>query len=219
MDDASAWDLILGGDPALFSIVRLSLTVSLSATLFAAILGAPLGALIALTRNRSAGSCARSYGMMLGNLGPRWGSISEAGDRVVRSTWEFITFLANSLVFLLIGLAEGREHFGGLWWTASAALIATLAGRMAAVYPLCGLFSRGRNRVAAAQQHALVWGGLRGALAIALVLSISESYPWRRPIVVVTFAVVAFSIIVQGLNCRPLLRRACGTDTRETSKQ
>lgn len=152
-------------------------------------------------------------GMLLGNLAPRWGFISDAGDRVVRSTWEFITFLANSLVFLLIGLAEGHEDFGGLWWTASAAVVAVLVGRMAAVYPVCGLFSRGHNRVAAAQQHALVWGGLRGALGLALVLSIPESYPWRHPIVVVTFAVVAFSIIIQGLTCRPLLRRACETDT------
>lgn len=150
-------------------------------------------------------------GMVLGNLAPRWGFISEAGDRFVRSTWEFITFLANSLVFLLIGLAEGHEDFGGLWWTASAAVVAALVGRAAAVYPICGVFSRGGNRVALPQQHALVWGGLRGALGLALVLSIPESYPWRHPIVVVTFAVVAFSIIVQGLTCRPLLRRACGT--------
>ena len=50
MDDASAWHLILSGDPALFEIVRLSLSVSLSATLFAAIIGAPFGALVALTR-------------------------------------------------------------------------------------------------------------------------------------------------------------------------
>ena len=152
-------------------------------------------------------------GMLLGNLAARWRFISEAGDRVVRSTWEFITFLANSVIFLLIGIAEGHEDFGGLWWTASAAVVATLVGRMAAVYPICGLFSRGHNRVDAPQQHALVWGGLRGALGLALVLSIPESYPWRRPIVVVTFAVVAFSVIVQGLTCRPLLRRACWTET------
>jgi Na+:H+ antiporter len=151
-------------------------------------------------------------GMLLGNLAPRWGFFSEAGDRAVRSTWEFITFLANSLVFLLIGLAEGHEDFRGLWWTAAAAVIAVLAGRAAAVYPVCVLFSRGPNRAGPAQQHALVWGGLRGALALALVLSIPESFPWRHVIVVVTFAVVAFSIIVQGLTCRPLLRRACRTD-------
>jgi monovalent cation:H+ antiporter, CPA1 family len=151
-------------------------------------------------------------GMLLGNLAPRWGIFSEAGDRAVRSTWEFITFLANSLVFLLIGLAEGHEDFGGLWWTAIAAVIAVLVGRVAAVYPVCALFSWGPTRVGAAQQHALVWGGLRGALGLALVLSIPETFPWRHPIVVVTFAVVAFSIIIQGLTCRPLLRQACRTD-------
>jgi CPA1 family monovalent cation:H+ antiporter len=151
-------------------------------------------------------------GMLLGNLGTRWTFFSEAGDRAVRSTWEFITFLANSLVFLLIGLAEGHEDFKGLWWTAGGSVIAVLVGRAAAVYPVCALFSRGPNRVNIMQQNALVWGGLRGALGLALVLSIPESFPWRHPIVVVTFAVVAFSIIVQGLTCRPLLRRAFRTD-------
>ena len=95
-------------------------------------------------------------GMLLGNLAPRWGFFSEAGDRAVRSTWEFIAFVANSLVFLLIGLAEGHEDFGGLWWTAGAAVVAVLAGRAAAVYPVCVLFIRGPNRIAVVQQHALV---------------------------------------------------------------
>jgi CPA1 family monovalent cation:H+ antiporter len=156
-------------------------------------------------------------GMLLGNLAPRWGFFSEAGDRAVRSTWEFIAFVANSLIFLLIGLAEGHEDFAGLWWTAGAAVVAVLAGRAAAVYPVCALFIRGPNRVGAAQQHALVWGGLRGALGLALVLSIPENYPWRHPIVVVTFAVVAFSIVVQGLTCRPVLRRACRAGEKSTA--
>ena len=151
-------------------------------------------------------------GLLLGNLAPRWGFFSEAGDRAVRSTWEFITFLANSIVFLLIGLAEGHEDYAGLGWAVGAAVIAVLAGRMAAVYPVCALLARGPSRIGAAQQHALVWGGLRGALALALVLSIPERYPWRHPIVAVTFAVVAFSMIVQGLTCRALLRRVCERD-------
>jgi monovalent cation:H+ antiporter, CPA1 family len=165
-----------------------------------------------LLAERFAGSgvlATLTTGMILGNLGPQWGFFSEAGDRAVRSTWEFITFLANSVIFLLIGLAEGRENLGGLWLTAGAAVIAVLVGRAAAVYPVCAMFARGHRRVDRAEQHALVWGGLRGALALALVLSIPEGYPLRRSIVAVTFAVVAFSVIVQGLTCRPLLRRAC----------
>jgi CPA1 family monovalent cation:H+ antiporter len=150
-------------------------------------------------------------GILLGNLGPRWGFFSEAGDRAVRSTWEFITFLANSVIFLLIGFAEGRENFGGLRLWAGIAIVAALVGRAAAVYPVCVVFARGRNRLDSMQQHTLVWGGLRGALGLALVLSIPETFPLRRPIVVVTFAVVAFSIIIQGLTCRPLLRRSCSS--------
>lgn len=150
-------------------------------------------------------------GLLLGNLGTRWRYFTEAGDRAVRSTWEFFTFLANSLVFLLMGLAIGRQDFAGLWWTAAAAVVAMLIGRTAAIYPLCALFSRGPNRLAAPQQHALVWAGLRGALGLALALSVPETFLWRHSIVVVTFAVVAFSIIVQGLTCRPLLRSVQAT--------
>jgi monovalent cation:H+ antiporter, CPA1 family len=153
-------------------------------------------------------------GMLLGNIGPRWGFFSEAGDRAVRSTWEFFTFLANSVIFLLIGLAVGRENFGGLWLWAGTAIVAVLVGRAAAVYPVCAMFARGQNRLDPMQQHTLVWGGLRGALGLALVLSIPETFPFSHPIVVMTFAVVAFSIIVQGLTCRPLLRRACAPMTR-----
>ncbi|HMI17784.1 MAG TPA: ABC transporter permease, partial [Bradyrhizobium sp.] len=49
-DHLSAWQLVLGGDPALFAIVRLSLAISLSAVVLAAVAGMPLGALLALTR-------------------------------------------------------------------------------------------------------------------------------------------------------------------------
>ena len=56
-------------------------------------------------------------------------------------------------------------------------------------------------------QHILVWGGLRGALALALVLGLPAGIPRRDEIVTVAFAVVAFSVIVQGLTMQPLLRR------------
>ena len=56
-------------------------------------------------------------------------------------------------------------------------------------------------------QHLLVWGGLRGALALALALGLPDDMPQRDTAVSVTFAVVAFSILVQGLTMTPLLRR------------
>jgi len=63
------------------------------------------------------------------------------------------------------------------------------------------------------QQHALFWGGLRGALALALALGLPEDVPARAEIITVSFAVVAFSVFVQGLTITPLLR-----SIREISK-
>ena len=60
--------------------------------------------------------------------------------------------------------------------------------------------------ISAAEQHALWWGGLRGALGLALALSLPPELPLRNEIVVVTFGVVAFSIIAQGLTMPLLLR-------------
>ena len=57
------------------------------------------------------------------------------------------------------------------------------------------------------EQHVMWWGGLRGALGLALALSLPPSLPLRDEIVVVTFGVVAFSIVVQGLTMPLLLRR------------
>jgi len=60
--------------------------------------------------------------------------------------------------------------------------------------------------VDARHQHALVWGGLRGALALALALGLPVEVVERDLIVTISFAVVAFSIFVQGLTMTPLLR-------------
>jgi CPA1 family monovalent cation:H+ antiporter len=146
-------------------------------------------------------------GLLLGRLGSRWSLLSPAGAQALRTTWEFLTFIANSLVFLLVGLAVGHEHLPDVWSLAAIGIVAVLFGRAAAVYPICAMFGRGEQRVPALQQHALVWGGFRGALALALALTIPAAFPARGPVVVTTFAVVAFSVIVQGLTCRPLLRR------------
>jgi len=52
----------------------------------------------------------------------------------------------------------------------------------------------------------IVWGGLRGALALALALSLDSTFPERDRVLDLTFGVVVFSILVQGLTVKPLLR-------------
>ena len=139
-------------------------------------------------------------GLILGNRGPR--------DReAIRAFWEYAAFAANSLIFLLIGMHEASRGFGGAWRGAAVGIAAVLVSRAAAVYPLCALFRGSKHRVTASHQHALFWGGLRGALALALALGLPETMVGREAIVTVAFAAVAFSVFAQGLTMTPLLRR------------
>jgi CPA1 family monovalent cation:H+ antiporter len=153
-------------------------------------------------------------GLMLGNLGSP-GRISARGREAVQSFWEYAAFVANSIVFLLIGMQDTSRQFGLVRFAAVVAIAVVILGRAAAVYPFCLLFSWSSLRVSRTHQHVLFWGGLRGALALALVLGLPESIPGRDEIVRVSFAVVAFSIFVQGLTVGPLLRRLGETPRAE----
>ena len=145
-------------------------------------------------------------GLMMGNLGPL-GAISIHGREAVQAFWDYAAFVANSLVFLLIGMHEARENFTAVWLPAVAAILLVLLGRAVAIYPCCFLFSWSALRVTTRHRHILFWGGLRGALALALALGLPPQVPARESIIAVSFAVVAFSIFVQGLTMTPLLRR------------
>jgi len=145
-------------------------------------------------------------GLIVGNLGNHR-IISDRGREAVQAFWEYAAFAANSIVFLLIGMHETSRHFGLVWLATIVAAILVTLGRAAAIYPICLLFARSSHRVSRGQQHALFWGGLRGALALALVLGLPEDVPRREEIVTVSFAVVALSIFAQGLTIAPLLRR------------
>jgi CPA1 family monovalent cation:H+ antiporter len=145
-------------------------------------------------------------GLMLGNLGTL-GKISDRGREAVQLFWEYAAFVANSLVFLLIGMHETSQNILVVWLPAVVAVIFVTAGRAASIYPLCTLFWKSGYRVTVRHQHAMFWGGLRGALALALALGLPEGVPQRAEIITVSFAVVAFSIFVQGLTMTPLLRK------------
>ncbi len=149
---------------------------------------------------------ALTAGLVVGNFRSS-GSISAAGRHALGPFWEYVAFVANSLIFLLIGAQEAQQHFKGLWVPVLLAIALVTLGRAATIYPLCALFVRSRLKVDMRHQHVLFCGGLRGALALALSLSLPEDLPRRDLIVVITFAVVAFSVFAQGLTITPLLRR------------
>jgi len=81
-----------------------------------------------------------------------------------------------------------------------------LLGRSLSVYSLVPVANFFAEKIPLRWQHVVVWGGLRGALALALALSLNDAFPYRNQILDLTFGVVVFSILTQGLTMKPLLR-------------
>ena len=151
-------------------------------------------------------------GLLIGNLGilaeddGAW--ITRRGRELTLSLWDFIAFITNSLVFLLIGANVATISFQRLGGRTIAIVIAlALLTRAATVYPLSLPFWRSRWRIPLNTQHVLWWGGLRGALGLALALSLPPGVPMRDEILVAAFSVVAFSVVIQGVTMPLLLRR------------
>lgn len=159
-----------------------------------------------------------SAGLLVGNFG-MMRSIAESSRGHVTAFWEYAAFLANSVVFVLIGDQEVDQHFKAVATAAGLAIGLVLLARASSVYLLSAALRLVRRGLETRYQHVLVWGGLRGALALALALALPAGVPERSTIVAVAFAVVAFSIFVQGLTMPLLIRRlglAAPGDGRES---
>jgi len=135
------------------------------------------------------------------------GMIPAKGREAVEAFWEVVAFLANSLVFLLFGMQEVERNFSSIASDIAIAVALVTLGRAVTIYPLSALFGASRWRIPAAHQHVLFWGGLRGALALGLALGLPAGFPLRERIITVAFAVVTFSLLVQGPTIGPLLTR------------
>lgn len=155
-----------------------------------------------------------SAGFLMGNLGvlreEEQGPLSSRGRDFVMAFWEFAAFIANSLIFLLIGLTVAGITLDRLGLPSILIIVMlVLVGRAFTVYPLCLLFRRTRWAIPSRDQHILWWGGLRGALALGLALALPPSLAFRNEIVIAAFGVVAFSVLIEGLTM-PLLLRILG---------
>jgi monovalent cation:H+ antiporter, CPA1 family len=151
-------------------------------------------------------------GIVLGTYGRRIGMPLRTFD-ALDATWEFIAFLLTALVFLLIGTAI---TFGQLRDAATAiawGVLAILIGRAIVVYGLLGLAARGLHAVGrgpglpTSWLHVLFWAGLRGAIAVALALSLPQDLPDRARLQGIAFGITLFTLLVQGTTTDLLLRR------------
>ena len=142
----------------------------------------------------------------------------------VDNFWEFASFIANSFIFLLLGFSED-----GLIWQfgynsnllsyLGGAILAVLVSRAVVVFGLCPIVGaiRKSDKISWRYQVIMFWGGLRGAVPIALVLSLDENFPNREIFVGLTLGIVLFTLLVQGTTVKWLMNRL-GVDKPEAFK-
>jgi len=153
-------------------------------------------------------------GLINGNLGPS--GMSPTTRIVLVQFWEYLAFLANSFVFILIGM---NVEYGELLQFLQPALIAVvvvLVARSATVYGLGAVARLFRVDVTAAYLHVLVWGGLRGAVSLALALSLPFAIGERRQLLAMSFAVVLFTLLAQATTIPALLSHLNLTSKKQT---
>ncbi|GAA4034310.1 sodium:proton antiporter [Hymenobacter glaciei] len=146
-------------------------------------------------------------GLLVGHFSRNGGMLSEESQDYVDKFWELIDEVLNALLFVLMGLEVLVLHIPKRTVVAGLVAIAVvLAARLVAVaVPLGLLRIRGTFRTSDHSLTVLTWGGLRGGLSVALALSLPATTP-RELLVGITYVIVVFSIIGQGLTIGPLVR-------------
>ena len=154
-------------------------------------------------------------GMMSGNYGSKIG-MSPSTKIAVISFWEFAVFIANSVIFLLIGLEVQIGNLIENILPITVAWLALMTARTIIVNAFKPIFSKLRQPFEKHWNHVVVWGGLRGSLSMVLALSLPVDFEYRPLILSMTFGVVVITILFQGLTLKPLLSKLGIIGNKET---
>jgi CPA1 family monovalent cation:H+ antiporter len=145
-------------------------------------------------------------GLIIGNQG-RALAMSDTTRRNLDMFWELIDEILNAMLFVLIGMEIVLVTFTGHVLLAAAVAVAvTLSARVLTVGLPVGLLERAVS-LPEGSWKVLTWGGLRGGISVALALSLPAG-PERNTVVALTYGVVVFSILAQGLSIGPVARKA-----------
>lgn len=149
-------------------------------------------------------------GLFVGNVGMQ--NTSPTTKVTLNNFWEFAAFVVNSLVFLLIGLETDIIGKRPSFIPIIVAVIAVLLSRGVVIYAFTWLHSRlsPKNRIPIPFRHVMYWGGLRGAISLALALTLTGDVfgdEVAQELKLMTFGVVLFTLIFQGISIAPLIRR------------
>ncbi len=148
----------------------------------------------------AAGVLHGSYGRAVG--------MSANTRQLLDDLWEFLGFVANAIVFLLLGLSVHAQDLIDDAWAVTVAVVAVLGTRAVVTAVTGALTPREDDPVRTWQEAALLtWGGLRGALTAALALALPPDTPHREIVTAMAFGVVLFTLVVQGLTLPIVIRR------------
>lgn len=156
--------------------------------------------------------------VVLGNMGPGR-ALSATGADAIDTVWEFLAYVLTAVVFLLVGLAIGPMDLLGAIVPIGWAVAGILAGRALVIYGLLGAGSRLAPKPGLARAvpgpwlHIMFWGGLRGAVAVAMALALPADLPQRTLLQEITFGVVLFTLLVQATTIGRVVGRAAEPTT------
>lgn len=142
----------------------------------------------------------------VGNYGSA-GSYSATSQVTIISFWEFVAFLLNSAIFLLIGLEIEPVALVQNIVPVLIGIGSILLARFVVVFVLRGVVNRGLPKLPMEWGYVLFWGGLRGAVSIALALSLPFRLESRPLMELLVFGYVLFSLVAQALTIKPLISR------------
>ena len=152
-------------------------------------------------------------GLTLGGWGHA--KISASVRVYLEHFWEYMAFVANALIFLLVGLSVNLGALVQSWQSLVWVIVAMMISRAAVIYGLVPIVSRmpGTEPVSLSYQTVMHWGGLRGAIALAVALSLAPSgIKDADTLVALVMGAVLFTLVVQGLSIGKLVH-ILGLDT------
>lgn len=148
-----------------------------------------------------------AYAVVFGLLGSP--KLSQQSRHALTETWEFLVFIANTLLFLLVGIAISLSSLLSNLGAIIIAIILVLLTRAIAIYSLVPATVRifKLPQISLAEQTVMWWGGLKGGLAIAIVLSIPDSLNGKEFLLNLTLGVVVFTLLVNAPSIKTLLAK------------
>ena len=126
-------------------------------------------------------------------------SITQKEEDFSSHLWELNGYIANVIVFVLMGVTITFEMFRDQWFAMLLGITAATISRAVVVYgftPMVNILPR-QEKIPFSYQHVMMWGGLRGGVGIALALSIPTSVPGWYTVQAIIYGMVLFTLFVQ----------------------